>query len=254
MDGVSRERLLPTLLLAFTAWLSGGVVAQEAPGPTAASPGKIYSAEEIASLFQRPTTLRQLLQNIKLAADRDLPLQPNFYADSVLTKLFAGKSVARAPLSNMTDGTVEIDDPHFPHMTVWFREGTMSAVSATQSDRRFGTLKMDVGDVPGCTVSLVLDVFGPHPLLRGGTGYNPHGTPPPPDRKGYIEYPYYGDETATPDPPYSRRYGSKTLIFGVKLDSDSSHTPAAPSEPPLPHSRLFSRDEVRDIRITIQAS
>jgi len=252
MYAVSRERLLPTFLLAFTVWLSCGVAAQEAPGSTAESPDQIFSAEKIGALFQRPRTLKQILQNIKLAVDQDLLFQPNFYADSVLTTVFDGKSVTRSGDPQWQDVSVQIDDPNFPHMTVWFRKGTLPTVSSSQRARRFGTLEMGVADVPGCTVSLVLDVFGPHPLLRGGTEYNPHGTPPPPDRKGYIEYPYYDDETATPDPPYSRRYGTKTLIFGVKLDSDAVKARPVPSEPPLPHSRLFSRDEIQDIRITMR--
>jgi hypothetical protein len=249
---VSPKRIRSMLLLTAIILSNGELAAQQESDSTKSLPRAEYSAQEIGALFQRPETTIELLRNIKKAVDLDLLFQPNFYADSVLEKLFSGKSVVRAPLSSMTDGTVEIDDPHFPHMTVWFREGAMAAVSTTQPSRRFGTLKVDVADVPSCTVSLVLDVFGPHPLLRGGTGYNPHGTPPPPDRKGYIEYPYYDDETATPDPPYSRRYGTKTLIFGIKLDPDAVNARSAPSEPALPHSRLFNRDEIQDIRITVQ--
>src|SRR5690349_20352667 len=51
------------------------------------------SAEEIGAMFEKPTTVGQLLQNLKIAADRHLLSQPGFGTDANLLKFFDGVSV-----------------------------------------------------------------------------------------------------------------------------------------------------------------
>jgi hypothetical protein len=56
-------------------------------------PQPAYSTSEISNLFKRPTNATDLLANLKEVLDRKLLVQPTFFDDAVLLKLFNGSSI-----------------------------------------------------------------------------------------------------------------------------------------------------------------
>jgi hypothetical protein len=74
-------------------------VGQDYPcGSSAVEPPRAYpfptdSAQQLAAMFRRPTGVTELLWNLKLVLDRHLLVQPAFFEDDVLLKLFGGTTV-----------------------------------------------------------------------------------------------------------------------------------------------------------------
>lgn len=65
-----------------------------------------YSTADLDAMFERPKSIQQLLQNLKLASERDLLLQPQFYDELTAQKFFAGAKVTRSTpegFGNATD-------------------------------------------------------------------------------------------------------------------------------------------------------
>jgi hypothetical protein len=52
-----------------------------------------YSAKQIEAMFMRPANVTELLRNLKLVLDRKLLVQPAFFEDAVLLKLFNGTGI-----------------------------------------------------------------------------------------------------------------------------------------------------------------
>jgi hypothetical protein len=79
------------------------VAARVASAPSASSPepscGSLGPSEEndstarVGSLFERPTDLAQLLQNVKVAYEKNLFIQPALYSDANLETFFAATGV-----------------------------------------------------------------------------------------------------------------------------------------------------------------
>ena len=61
-----------------------------------------YSRAELLRLFSRSKTIRQLLENLKLAMERDLFVQPGFLDDSVVERVF---NTSKAALMRETAST-----------------------------------------------------------------------------------------------------------------------------------------------------
>ena len=97
-----------------------------------------YSAEEIGAMFERPTTLAQLLHNVKIGVDRSFLAQPGFGTGANLLKFFDGTAVRREPVdSNIArfdqeDAFVSVDRTHFPQMTVKVRLGLVRLQAARE--------------------------------------------------------------------------------------------------------------------------
>lgn len=65
-----------------------------------------YSTADLDAMFERPKSIQQLLQNLKLASERDLLLQPQFYDELTAQKFSAGAKVTRSTpegFGNATD-------------------------------------------------------------------------------------------------------------------------------------------------------
>jgi hypothetical protein len=58
--------------------------------PPPAYPRLTYTAQQIEAMFIRPDNVTQLLWNLKLVHDRKLLVQPSFFEEAVLLKLFNG--------------------------------------------------------------------------------------------------------------------------------------------------------------------
>lgn len=241
-----------SVLVGFTLLVPAGLGkfarAADTPGATNEQPHNVYSPAEMVALFVRPTNAAQLLQNLKIAVDRDLLLQRAFSDTAVLEKVFAGSAVTRQPFAGLSDGqdfSVTIDDPRFPKMTVFLRQG--AGLGGADPAHRFALLKLNVAAVPGFDVCAAHDVFGPGDLNLPDPGLTSHGVAYPLENKGKIEYRFYGDPTATPGPPYSRRYVQKDVSFGVKFNS-ADQAPLWPSQ----RDRIYDRDVVQDVRIVVE--
>ncbi len=66
------------------------------------------SAEQIASMFKNPADASELLNNLKLVVDQDLLVQPAFFDDAVLLKLFGASEIAwENPLTRAPGDPIE---------------------------------------------------------------------------------------------------------------------------------------------------
>lgn len=239
------------------ALLGGVACAQDKPNILESAslphvPRQEYTAKEMATMFGRPTNVVELLRNLKAAMDRDLILQPSFNDDTLLRKFFAGSSVRREPVSNISpyvaeDVFITIDDPHFPKMTVRLRQGhhvqsahDSGAGRIPEHSVRTAFIEMNVASVPGFNVSAVRDVFGQGTAgIDSGEGTD--GFRYTPTRKGGVFYDYVNGKSSDAPSPFMRKYSQKNAIFNVKLDSRDQDP-----------RTIRNSDELRSIRLVIE--
>jgi hypothetical protein len=206
---------------------------------------KRYSAAEIGNMFDRPTNALQLLGNLKLALDRDLLLQPEFFADANLMKFFNGTKVKwRQPdLSDPTEklrrrGRVTVDGNAFPNMTVqliasaWLDLEYNASTGSNMRGRKrsSGVVILQAQEITGVTARAVTSVFGPNPQKSFDSGVDTDAHVHAPTSKGWFIY-----ENRRDDDP--GRSFDKLARFTFKLDSPSDQT--------LPMPRMtFKSDDI----------
>jgi hypothetical protein len=206
-------------------------------------------------MFERPKNPEKLLQNLKIAMDKNLVLQPAFADKAVLLKFFNGRQVKRKAQSGYSTSdsfelSVVVDDVRFPQMTVTVRQGTATsagyegAAGHTPTHvRRIGELNVNVGAVPGFTVCMVRDVFGRDSRSEVEYGSATDGVTYVPDKKGTAVYEYPGDPITVGQPP-----GTKEVKFEVKLD-DPERVAEMRMLLPMPHRKIRNRDAINDLRL-----
>lgn len=72
---------------------SGNTCAAGQPEPPAAYPLPLLTAHDIATRFVPPTTVAQLLSNLRIVLDQNLLAQPAFFEDEVIRALFGTDDV-----------------------------------------------------------------------------------------------------------------------------------------------------------------
>jgi hypothetical protein len=181
----------------------------------------------VGALFSRPENVTQLLQNLKLAYDKDLLLEPGFYDAANLAKFFAGTTVTwnepRGILPtepSVQDIVVTSDGKVLPHITIELRRTCWLEVRFEAPNRYLpdhvkeaGAVALQVGDAPGFTLGVVKGVFGPPSTQGMNYGYVDDGPGVVPTNKGSLIYRDRDKET---------RAGSEIetakVTFVVKLD------------------------------------
>jgi hypothetical protein len=183
----------------------------------------VYTAKEISSLFARPTTVTELLRNLKLAWDRKLLVQPEFFDDSNLMRFFNGTAVVwnKPPPGMEADwtirtGTLTVDSKEFPNVVVGLRQSHHVAkeqrapalnlvIPAYTQDT--GSIAMRVESVSGFTWGAVKQIFGPDAKDTGVFGIWEGPGPEPRDGpwakalagKASMRYLYPGDDPSKLD-------------------------------------------------------
>ena len=232
---VSGSRTWACLMLAFLCWCPIGVFSAEVRPPQDVScgihsPGQTYSAQEISAMFDRPVDVKQLLRNVKLAMDKDLLLQPGFYADDNLLKFFNGTRVTWSTpsprMKSMTRRHFEVaTDPHvFPGTTVeLLRSCDLRSAFASASGSvpahiaTIAVVDIPVEDVPAITGDVVRSVFGTKGSSSMDFGEGTHGGRYTPTSKGSLTY---GDGAKERDAQSDVERSSVTCF--VKLDSPAA--------------------------------
>jgi hypothetical protein len=161
-----------------------------------------YSPSDIAGMVDRPESVRQLLQNLKLAIDRDLLVQPAFMDEAVLLKFF---NAATATWEKPNVGDAQSTQVAILH----FSSSEFSAMSASvrfshahtpnyeaaeghvpEHVYHSGDISINVESVPTFTVAAVVDVFGLPIDAAPDTGEATDGHSVVPTSKGWMGYDY----------------------------------------------------------------
>ena len=154
-----------------------------------------YTVSEIQAMFESPQNIPQLLQNLKIAAERGLLLQPSFYDEARLSKFFHGSKVRIAkPPAYQSKGNsaieADITSDTFPKAVIEVSSNCMkydTNVGGTATRNVDANGFVTITMVPGQFITLrdIRSVFGPtEPFeeLRG------RGAPYPSTGKGSVTY------------------------------------------------------------------
>jgi hypothetical protein len=158
------------------------------------------SARSVGQLFPESTNSAQLLLNISSALERDLLLQPNFFATEPLTRVFGGAPVRwqekvetqRGRVIRVREGSVSVAGKGWPAMSLVIHEQISTAGSQTSvmegpvppDQQVAGTLTLRFASGAGICVCDVRDWMGfetliaPPAQLRGAAA----------DSKGALVY------------------------------------------------------------------
>lgn len=159
-----RTRAAATIVLLATccaAWVNAG--AQPVPKPQ--EQVRLLSAREMAAMINRPTSVVELLNNLKLAFDDDWLMQPAFYERSNVLTFFNGTLLSRHSAIK-EPGTGEVLRAAFTTVNPAFLKGTTIKFTrgcipiGKGTFKNSGSLEINVEAVPNFTVGIVKDVFG----------------------------------------------------------------------------------------------
>ena len=218
--------------------------------PPSESP-KEYSAGEIGAMFERPTTVHQLLQNLKFAMDRDLLLQRAFYEDQNLLKFFNGSAVTW-----QKPDPIDPSDKHKHRGEITLSRAVFPGAVANVIDNRWqdsryvastktyvpgrhrvvGTILLKVEDTTRFTAHEVTDVFGDPSWKEFDIGLLTHGYTQAPIDKGKFVYEIRWDAS-------HGSYFEKRMLVYFKRDP--------PPDPLLPEPRRAFRDDDSVSRIEL---
>jgi hypothetical protein len=175
--------------------------------PPGQSESSTHSAAGISALIQRPASAPDLIENLRVAWEGRLLVQPAFFEDANLLKFFNGTSVTwkdlhvRTKSNFVASATVKLDDRVFPGSTVTvFRTHEVVPPVHAANDRNrgyvhdSGAIQMQVDSLQGFTWQAVKRAFGPD-AKDVGVMANLHAmrTGPLPG-KAYMRYLHVGEE------------------------------------------------------------
>ena len=205
---------------------------------------KQLTVAEIGGVFERPTTVAELLKNLRLAVDKDLLLQKNFFVDSSLEKFLNGATVTREKPDDDGDSSyrahIQIIDAKFPKITAH-----VIATSNLPTTRLSGYLAVTFEEYPSLTVHEVRDVFGPNARFND-SHFSPHGAVLNVTSKGALHYEVTGQRVVSGP---ARQAFQKTADFLINL--------TAPIEPSTDRRvtiladdyHVVNTDSVKSIRL-----
>lgn len=234
--------LLFWIALATTAGAQTTALPELTCGPLGPSTEK-GSVARVSALFERPQSVSQLLQNLKLAYEKDLFIQPAFYDDSNLEKFFAGNAVAwgkprqlSSPATSARDIEITADTRVFPELTIRILRSCIPQYKHVSPNRNVvysiaenAHLELQVEALPEFNVAAVREVLGAETVVQiddGGVN-DEFGGPASAGRttKGRLVY-----EDKTPATHVETPVKVNKLSFVVKLDR-------RPAPPALEHLR-----------------
>jgi hypothetical protein len=158
-----------------------------------------YSVADLQGMFEQPKDVQQLLQNLKLAWQRDLLPQSSFYDPAILRKFFHGATVTwktpEIPLGQDVGFVVgQLDNSVAQGMTVrvesrCWRTDYLSPEGRPQSKAYLvGFLRIEGRPVSTLTLGVVRGVFGPETQNVIDPGVSNDGHVYTPTDKGSVVY------------------------------------------------------------------
>jgi hypothetical protein len=163
-------------------------------------PSRGYSASDIEAMFKRPQNVREFLQNLKFAGERDLLLQSSFYEDKNLSKFFDGSQViwsepdafhrnlnaqyifVRVVSSAFRSFSIRLESNCSVLEYRGLEKGSRKEVVANG----FMNIEIDAG--PDVTLADVQGVFGNEGVRFADRGVSPHGYAYTPTESGGVAY------------------------------------------------------------------
>ena|SRR5581483_6152298 len=215
-------------------------------------PGGSLTASEIEAEFQRPQSIQQLLENLKLAWRQDLLLEPSFYNAATLQKFFAGSAVTwREPEHWLTQnvGFVvgQLENNAFPGLTAraesrcWQTDYKPRGDAAQWTATVTGYLSLQGTPLQGLTLKEVRNVLGAETENVIDPGVSLHGFAYTPVTKGSVVY---------ADRAKSKAVGGAVAITFYFTRDPSHHTAQVPEK--IDADDVVQSIEVQDMRRSSQ--
>jgi hypothetical protein len=203
--------------------VQGAGVAQ---GSEIKRPCREYSAAQISAMVDKPGTITELLSNVKVAMDRALLLQEEFYTPKTLERFFNATQVAIGrPMRNvgvtltLRSIRVQVDPSVFPGMAVVLLHGLEKPSGHPSS----GHLEIHLPR-PGMSLGTVRKALGRETDTSLSSNYSDApGMVPPPATKGNLKY-RRPDNAANP----GCVAGEDVLSFGVEWGTPGTDRHAFP--------------------------
>jgi len=223
------------LVLVTTACTSGRDRSGGSADPISSLPPPTHSAEQMAGMFERPTTVAALLRNLKVAVDDNLQAEPGFTTDANLLKFFNGSTVRHEQVGvhgydfNVQNAFVTITDPAFPQMTVEVEQGLVRIVGRSNTPvriKRYGAIQMSVAAVPEFTVAAVRAVFGPETVGQIGGDWASDGHFAPRTAKGNLIY-RYTDVSVLELSPFEAKQATFVIQSPKRVPHDDTRSSAS---------------------------
>jgi hypothetical protein len=161
------------------------------------------SGAAIAAMVERPQTVKQLLENMKIAVDRDLLVQKRFYDTAVLMRFFAATSIAwhkpESPWASQKVASLSFEGSSFAGLNgqaTFGRSHIAEHAASNSKDHNFvqGQISLHTGSSGlGIPVHAVSNVFGMPILSHRGCGDSGFGHGPSSEDstcKGQMIYTY----------------------------------------------------------------
>jgi hypothetical protein len=212
------------------------------------------TSADINAMFQKPKNLEELLLNIKVAVDRDLLVQSEFYDNSVLERFFAASAISWETVSGYgvrKTGTLSFDDPTFAGIhgeVILGRAYQVSSDAHTEEYMRQGVIRLRL-DKPEASMAVrsIVNTFG-MPILafkgcvQSGNGHGPDIEDP--TCKGKIIYTYSKREF-----PQALLVANETE-FKIRLGANERRSLTWDYRTPDGRQRfLCDEDELQDISV-----
>jgi len=212
-----------------------GQMSAAPPEPSCGTLGPSTDPDAIArigAMFSRPQNASELLENLKLAYDKELFIQSGFYDDANLMKFFAGTAVnwgeprpLRALPNIVRDVVITADAHAFPQMTVTVSHACLPKYKHVSAHRSVvyglaynARLELRVATVPGFTVARTRAVFGTKnsgglvsDLINDEFGRPDHVAPP--THKATLDY---EDEDVAQRPDSATWRNAFTFVVGLQ--------------------------------------
>jgi hypothetical protein len=223
---------------------------------SAAAVAPKYSAHEISLLYERPSDVAGLLRNLKVAFDRDLLLQPEFYDDANLLKFFAGSRVKHdQPNPQLARGATEQSfevvsgSGALTRMSIRLKRSCASVAAYDTPAGHFppharlgAGATLEVAGVQGFTLGPVRAVLGRETTAWFDHGIATDGATYVPTSKGRVIY-----EVRDRIDAARSKIEISSVTFLVKPDP-----PIGPDERPPQAERFTDSDGVQRIEILIR--
>ncbi len=158
------------------------------------------SASDLQAIVVRPQNVQQMLHNLKLAQEKDLLIEPNFYDEQTLLKFFNASKVTmkelfpNAPTKGIVVIAEDIESSIFPKMTAviqhscWLRESKRPGDRVEKEAYVGGNLRIFGRPIPEMTLRVLRSVLGPEVENTIDTGTTMDGPDVTPMSQGGVRY------------------------------------------------------------------
>jgi hypothetical protein len=174
---------------------------------------------ELCSTLKRPSSMKEILTNIKFALDCDLLLQPDFYEEELLKIVFGGETIELGIAEELSskcfvNGTIST----FPAIPLTSINGILMDSLSFSLDRIYennflttGWIRLNIYANESVTYEELICIFG-QPVA---VGHNYIKTPPHGEIMRKMQTHHFADQTME----YERVQGRVTRSISIDLNS-----------------------------------